>query len=36
LQTSVGTLAWNAPSLIYPIPDRERRVNLQLTQNEGY
>ncbi len=36
LQTSVGTLAWNAPSLIYPIPDRERRVNPTLTQNEGY
>jgi len=36
LQQSVGVLPWNAPSLVYPIPDRERRVNPNLTQNEGY
>jgi starch-binding outer membrane protein, SusD/RagB family len=35
-QGTVGTLAWNSPKLIYPIPDREIRVNPNLTQNEGY
>lgn len=35
-QGTVGTLAWNSPKLIYPIPDREIRVNSNLTQNEGY
>ena len=36
LQQSVGTIPWNSPKLIYPIPDREIRVNSKLTQNEGY
>jgi starch-binding outer membrane protein, SusD/RagB family len=36
LQGTVGTLAWNSPKLIYPIPDREIKVNNKLTQNEGY
>jgi starch-binding outer membrane protein, SusD/RagB family len=36
IQGTVGTLAWNSPKLIYPIPDREIRVNSNLTQNEGY
>lgn len=36
LQTSVGTLAWNSPKLIMPIPQREMDVNKNLVQNEGY
>ncbi len=28
--------AWNSPRLIMPIPQRERDVNKNLTQNEGY
>jgi starch-binding outer membrane protein, SusD/RagB family len=36
LQGTVGALPWNSPKLIYPIPDRERKVNDKLTQNEGY
>ncbi len=36
LQGTVGTLSWNSPKLIYPIPDREIKVNNKLTQNEGY
>ncbi len=36
LQTSVGTLAWNSPKLIMPIPQREMDVNKKLVQNEGY
>lgn len=36
LQKSVGALAWNAPKLIFPIPDRERKVNPNLSQNAGY
>ena len=35
-ETAVGPLAWNSPKLIFPIPDRERKVNPNLTQNEGY
>ncbi len=35
-QTAVGTLAWNSPKLILPIPQREIDVNKQLVQNEGY
>ena len=35
-ETSVGPLPWNSPKLIFPIPDRERKVNPSLTQNEGY
>lgn len=33
---SVGTLAYNSPKLIMPIPQREMDVNKQLVQNEGY
>ncbi len=33
---SVGDLPYNSPQLIYPIPQRERDVNSQLVQNEGY
>ncbi len=36
LQNPVGTLAWNSPKLILPIPQREMDVNKQLVQNEGY
>jgi tetratricopeptide (TPR) repeat protein len=36
LQASVGPLAWNSPKLVLPIPERERQVNPNLTQNEGY
>ena len=36
LQNSVGTLAWNSPRLILPIPQREMDVNKKLVQNEGY
>jgi hypothetical protein len=36
LQNSVGTLAWNSPKLILPIPQREMDVNKKLVQNEGY
>lgn len=28
--------AWNSPRLIMPVPQRERDVNKNLTQNEGY
>jgi tetratricopeptide (TPR) repeat protein len=35
-QTAVGTLAWNDPKLIMPIPQREMDVNKQLVQNAGY
>lgn len=36
LQGSVGALAWNSTKLVYPIPDREIKVNSSLTQNAGY
>jgi tetratricopeptide (TPR) repeat protein len=36
LHLSVGTLAWNSPKLIFPIPKREIIVNSNLTQNQGY
>jgi hypothetical protein len=36
LQGAVGSLAWNSPKLIFPIPDREIRVNKNLVQNTGY
>lgn len=35
-QGSVGPLSWNSPKLVFPIPDRERKVNPNLTQNPGY
>jgi len=36
LQGTVGVLPWNDTKLVYPIPDREMRVNLKLVQNDGY
>lgn len=35
-QQSVGSLAFDAPELVYPIPQREIDVNGNLQQNEGY
>lgn len=35
-QRSVGTLAFDAPELIFPIPNREIQINPDLEQNEGY
>ena len=35
-QQSVGALAFDAPELVYPIPQREIDVNDNLQQNEGY
>jgi tetratricopeptide (TPR) repeat protein len=34
--TSVGTLTYNSPKLVFPIPQREMQVNPNLVQNEGY
>jgi starch-binding outer membrane protein, SusD/RagB family len=34
--TSVGTLTFDSPSLIFPIPQREMVVNPNLVQNAGY
>lgn len=36
LKRNVGSLAYNAPSLILPIPLREMDSNKNLVQNEGY
>jgi len=36
LQGTVGTLPWNSPKLVLPIPDREIIANPALVQNEGY
>ena len=36
LKKSIGTIAWNSPTLILPIPQREMDVNKQLVQNDGY
>ena len=33
---NVGTLPYNSPKLILPIPQREVDVNPKLVQNEGY
>jgi starch-binding outer membrane protein, SusD/RagB family len=35
-QRDLGTIAWNAPQLIFPIPQRERLINPNLQQNEFY
>jgi starch-binding outer membrane protein, SusD/RagB family len=35
-QSSVGDLPYNAPELIFPIPLRERNINPELAQNDGY
>lgn len=31
-----GTLPWNDPRFVFPIPQRERDVNANLSQNTGY
>lgn len=31
-----AVIQWNDDSLVFPIPDRERKVNANLTQNSGY
>ena len=36
LQNNVGALPYNSTKLVYPIPDREIRVNSNLVQNAGY
>ena len=36
LKQNFGTVAWNSPTLIFPIPQREIDVNKNLTQNAGY
>lgn len=35
-QRFVGTLPYNSPNLVFPIPQRERILNPGLIQNEGY
>ncbi|MBL7818042.1 MAG: RagB/SusD family nutrient uptake outer membrane protein [Saprospiraceae bacterium] len=35
-RSSVGTLSWNANTLVVPIPQREIDTNKSLTQNPGY
>lgn len=35
-QRSVGALPYDAPDLVFPIPQRERILNPDLVQNEGY
>lgn len=35
-QGAVGALAFNADELVFPIPQRERIINANLTQNPGY
>ena len=35
-QSDVGDLPYDAPELIFPIPLRERNINPELAQNEGY
>ncbi len=36
LKQSVGTLAYNADKLVFPIPQREMDANVNLQQNSGY
>ena len=36
LQNNVGALPFSSNKLVYPIPDREIRVNSKLVQNAGY
>ena len=33
---NIGSIPWNSPQLIFPIPQREILSNSNLTQNEGY
>jgi hypothetical protein len=32
----ITSVPWNSPRFVFPIPDRECKVNDKLTQNEGY
>lgn len=36
LETAVGSISWNDPILVFPIPLREINANPNLVQNEGY
>lgn len=36
LKQSVGSVEWDSPRLVFPIPERETLVNKNLVQNEGY
>jgi len=36
LRKSIGSLNWNSPKSILPIPQREMDVNKELKQNDGY
>jgi hypothetical protein len=36
LKMNIGTRPYNDPKLVLPVPQRERDVNKQLTQNPGY
>jgi hypothetical protein len=36
LGTTADPVAWNSPSIILPIPQREMDVNKELIQNEAY
>lgn len=36
LQRNIQGIPWNSPKLVFPIPDREIKINKNLTQNEGY
>ncbi|MFC4209650.1 RagB/SusD family nutrient uptake outer membrane protein [Pedobacter lithocola] len=35
-QTNIGSIAWNANELVFPIPQREMDANKNLVQNAGY
>lgn len=35
-QTNIGSIAWNANALVFPIPQREMDANKNLVQNPGY
>ncbi|WP_419761797.1 RagB/SusD family nutrient uptake outer membrane protein [Algibacter miyuki] len=35
-QTNIGSIAWNANNLVFPIPQREMDANKKLIQNPGY
>ena len=35
-QTNIGSLAWNANALVFPVPQREIDANKNLVQNAGY
>ena len=36
LQRNIGSFAWDANNLVFPIPEREVIVNPNLAQNPGY